>query len=88
MSRFLSIATALGEAAAIHGRQPTARQFALIEDALREQIVIDFDTGLAGICYSNGFVVDPATFVANELMHPGIESRSTSRTTSSATPGF
>lgn len=76
MTRFLSISTALGEAAALHGRQPTAEQFTRIEDALRERIVIDLESGVAGVLYDDGFVGDPATFVASELTRPWVETRS------------
>ncbi|SFU78085.1 hypothetical protein SAMN02799631_02238 [Methylobacterium sp. 174MFSha1.1] len=88
MTRFVSIATAIAEAAAFHGRQPTAEQYARIENALREQIVIDFEAGLAGVCYGEGFVVDPAAFVANELTRPWIETRSTPWAASRSAPGF
>ncbi|MHB2210680.1 hypothetical protein [Methylobacterium sp. CM6257] len=88
MTRFLPIANALGEAAALHGRQPTADQFAKIEAALRERIVIDFDTGAAGICYDDGFVVDPAAFVAHQLAYLDVEIRPTSGANSRFAAGF
>ena len=88
MTRFLSIATALGEAAALQGRQPTVEQFEDIEKFLREQIVIDFDSGIVGIRYSDGSVVEPAVFVENELQQPWIEARSTRSTNSRCTPSF
>jgi hypothetical protein len=88
MTRFLPIPIALAEAAVLHGRKPTADQFAEIEAALRERIVIDFDTGTAGICYDDGFVVDPAAFVANQLAYPDVEIRSTPGAASRLTPGF
>jgi hypothetical protein len=84
MTRYLPIPLALAETAALWGRQPTAEQYAELADALREQIVIDFDTGMAGICYGEDFVIDPASFVGLELMRPDVEIRSTSWTT----PGF
>ncbi|WP_018260556.1 hypothetical protein [Methylobacterium sp. WSM2598] len=84
MTRFLPIATALGEAAALHGRHPTAAQFAEIEAALRARIVIDFETGAAGICYDDGYVIDPAAYVAHQMSYPDIEIRSTP----GATPDF
>lgn len=75
MTRFLSIKTALGEAAALQGRQPTHDQFAEIENVLRKQIVIDLQSGKAGICYADGDVVELADFVADALKYPGIEAR-------------
>jgi hypothetical protein len=57
--------------------------FAAIEAALRERIVTDFETGAARICYDDGFVVDPAAFVAHQLAYPDIEIRSSP----GATPG-
>ncbi|WP_288586578.1 hypothetical protein [uncultured Methylobacterium sp.] len=88
MTRFVSIATALAEAAAFHGRQPTAEQYAKIEDAFRQQIVIDSETGIASICYGEGFVVDPAAFIANEVTRPWIETRSTPWSASPFAIGF
>ncbi len=88
MTRFLSIATALAEAAAFHGRQPIAEQYARLENTLREQIVIDFETGTAGICYGEGYVVDPAAFIATELTRPWIETRSTPRPAFPFAPGL
>jgi hypothetical protein len=76
MNRFVFVATALAEIAALHGRQPTAEQYVKLEDAFRKRIVIDLETGMAGIYYDDGFVGDPATFVESELTRPWIETRS------------
>ena len=88
MTRFLSIQTALGEAAALQGRQPTVEQFDEMEKFLLEQIVIDFDSGLVGIRYTDGTIVEPAVFVENELKRPWIEVRSAQSGNSRFTPGF
>ncbi len=88
MTRFLPIPNALAETAALHGRRPTAEQYARIEGALRERIVIDLGTGAAAICYDDGFVVDLADFVANQLAYPDIEIRSTLGATSRFAPDF
>ncbi len=84
MTRFLPIAAALAEAAVLHNRRPTAGQFAEIEAALRARIVIDFETGAIGICYDDGFVDEPAAFIAKQLAYPGVEIRRTP----GAAPGF
>ena len=76
MTRYVSIATALAETAAFQGRRPTAEQYVKLEDAFRKKIVIDLETGMAGIYYDDGFVGDPATFVESEVTRPWIDTRS------------
>lgn len=76
MKRFLPISNALAEAAALQGRRPTAEQYAMIEDILREHMVFDFDAGAVAISYDDCFVVNLAEFVANRLTYPDIEVRS------------